>query len=84
MIRRFVFAVAATSLAAAPALAQPGRPANPAAGLSVAKSIRAGHQGGRRGNELAGGGLIVAVIAAAAVIAGVVVIADNGNNAASN
>ncbi|KIU26018.1 membrane protein [Sphingomonas melonis] len=84
MLKKVVFAIATTSLVAAPALARPNPAANPAASLSVAKSLRVGHAGGKHGNDLAGGGLIVAVIAAAAVVAGVVVIADSGNNSASN
>jgi SNF family Na+-dependent transporter len=70
-------AVAALSMVAAPAMAA----SNPAASLSVSKSVRASSASGKK-NELAGGGIIVAVLAAAAVVAGIVIIADD--NSSSN
>ncbi|RDE06111.1 hypothetical protein DVW87_10025 [Sphingomonas aracearum] len=74
-------AAAAVSMSAAPALAAP---ANPAASLSVAKSVRAGTSAGKKNNVVAAG-VIVAVLAAAAVAVGVVVVADDdGDDSDSN
>jgi len=73
-------AAAAATMAVAPAVAAP---ANPAASLSVAKSVRATSASGKK-NELAGGGVIVAVLAAAAVVAGIVIVADSDDNSDSN
>ena len=67
---------AALSLVSAPALAAT---ANPAAKLSVAKSVRATSPSGKK-SELAGGGIIVAIIAAAAVVAGIIIIADDNDS----
>ena len=67
MVSKALMAVAVAALAVAPAAAAP---ANPAASLSVAKSVRAGSASAKK-NDLAGGGVIVAVIAAAAVVAGI-------------
>ncbi|WP_447407077.1 hypothetical protein, partial [Clostridium perfringens] len=64
------------TLTVAPAAAAP---ANPAASLSVAKSVRTGSVSGKK-NELAGGGIIVAVIAAAAVVAGIIIVADSSDS----
>ncbi len=76
---RYLMAIAALSLASAPAFAAP---ANPAASLSVASSARVGTVGAHK-NKLAGGGLVVALIAAAAVVAGIVIIANNKDNPSS-
>ncbi|MFN3434434.1 MAG: hypothetical protein ACK4ZY_08530 [Sphingomonas sp.] len=73
-------AAAAATMAVAPAVAAP---ANPAASLSVAKSVRTGSASSKK-NELAGGGIIIALVAAAAVVAGIVVVADSDDNADSN
>jgi len=78
---KYLVAVAATSLAVAPAVAAP---ANPAASLSVAKSARAGAATSKDSKALAGGGLIVAAVAAAAVVAGIIIIADDGDDSDSN
>lgn len=67
---------ATLSMMAAPVLAAD---ANPAAKLSVAKSVRANSPAGKK-SELAGGGLIIAIIAAAAVVAGIIIIADNDDS----
>jgi hypothetical protein len=72
---KYFAAVAAASMAVAPAMAAP---ANPAASLSVAKSARAGTSA--KGEQLAGGGIIVAIIAAAAVIVGIVIVADEDDS----
>ncbi len=76
---KFFAAVAAASMAFAPAMAAP---TNPAASLSVSKSVRAGASKGKGDSLLGatGGGAIVAVLAAAAVIAGIVVVATDNNN----
>ncbi|MEH3158655.1 MAG: hypothetical protein PGN08_06735 [Sphingomonas taxi] len=73
-------AAAAATMAVAPAVAAP---ANPAASLSVAKSVRTGSASAKK-NELAGGGIVIALIAAAAVVAGIVVVADSDDSADSN
>ncbi len=76
----YIMAAAAATMAVAPAMAAP---VNPAASLSVSKSVRAGSTSAKK-NELAGGGIIIALIAAAAVVAGIVVVASNDSNADSN
>ena len=73
---KYLMAAAAITMAAAPAVAAP---ANPAASLSVSKSVRAGSITAKK-NELAGGGAIVAIIAAIAVIAGIVVVANEDDS----
>lgn len=73
---RTLAAMAAVTLASAPAMAAP---ANPAASLSLAGNARVGSSAKHK-DDLLGGGLIVAIIAAAAVVVGVVVVADNSNN----
>lgn len=77
---KYLAAVAAVTMTVAPAVAAP---ANPAASLSVSKSVRTGSASAKK-NELAGGGIIIALVAAAAVIAGIVVVADSDDNADSN
>jgi hypothetical protein len=77
---KFIMAASAATMAIAPAMAAP---VNPAASLSVSKSVRAGSASAKK-NELAGGGIIVALIAAAAVIAGIVIVADSDDDADSN
>ncbi len=76
MVAKFLMAAAAAALAVAPAAAAP---ANPAASLSVAKSVRTGSASAKK-NELAGGGLIIALVAAAAVVAGIVIVADDNGD----
>jgi len=76
---KFVMAAAAATMAVAPAVAAP---ANPAASLSVSKSVRAGSASAKK-NELAGGGIVIALIAAAAVVAGIVVVADSDDSSES-
>ena len=70
---KYLTAAAAATMAVAPVMAAP---ANPAASLSVSKSVRAGSASAKK-NDLAGGGFIVAIVAAAAVIAGIVIVATN-------
>lgn len=65
-----------TATVAAPAFAAP---TNPAASLSVAKSVRASAPSAKK-NNLAGGGLLAAIIAASVVAIGVVAIVDDGNS----
>ena len=64
----------------APAMAAPS---NPAASLSVSKSVRSGSATAKK-NELTGGGVIIAIAAAAAVIAGIVVVANSDATPSSN
>lgn len=71
-IAHYLMAASVATMAAAPAFAAP---ANPAASLSVAKSVRVGTPVTAK-NKAMGGGIIVAVLAAAAVIAGIVVVAQ--------
>ncbi|USU07044.1 hypothetical protein NF699_09505 [Sphingomonadaceae bacterium OTU29LAMAA1] len=80
MIRKYLAAVAATALVAAPVAAAP---ANSAASLSVAKSVRTGSTSAKK-NELAGGGIIIAILAAVAVGAGIWAVADSDDKADSN
>ena len=77
---KYLMAAAAATMAVAPAVAAP---ANPAASLSVAKSVRAGSVSGKK-NELAGGGILIAVLAVAAVAAGIVVVADDNSGRADS
>lgn len=72
---KFLSAVAATALVAAPVAAAP---ANPAASLSVSKSVRASAPTAK-GNKLAGGGILAAIIAAGVVAIGVVAIVKDDN-----
>ncbi len=76
MTAKYLAALAATALVAAPVAAAPY---NPAASLSVAKSVRTATKSTKK-NELAGGGLIIALLAGVAVVAGVVIIADNNDS----
>jgi len=80
MIAKYLAALAATALVAAPVMAAP---ANPAANLSVSKSVRAGSVSAKK-NELAGGGIIIAILAVVAIGAGIYVIADSDDDADSN
>lgn len=73
---KYLMAAAAATMAVAPAVAAP---ANPAAGLSVAKSARAGSKATNQ-SDLAGGGFIVAIIAGVLVIVGIVVVADEDDS----
>ncbi len=66
---KLMLAVAASSMAVAPAMAAP---VNPAASLSVAKSVRAG-SATAKDSEAVGGGVLAALIVAA--VAAIVVIA---------
>lgn len=72
---KYMAAFAATALAASPVLAAP---ANPAASLSVSKSVRAGSVKGK--DKAVGGGVFIALLAAAAVAAGIVVVASNDDS----
>ncbi len=69
-------AVAAVSMAAAPALAAP---VNPAASLSVSKSVRASAPA-KGTNKFGGTGAVVAVLALLAVIGGVIAASKDGNS----
>ena len=79
-LAKYLMTAAVATFAAAPVLAAP---ANPAARLSVAKSVRASAPVTAK-NDAMGGGIVVAVLAAAAVIAGIVIIADEDDDADSN
>lgn len=72
-------AAAALSMTAAPALAAP---ANPAASLSVSKSVRAASPSGKS-NKLAGSSLIPAVLALAIVAGGIYIAVDDNNKSKS-
>jgi hypothetical protein len=72
---KYMGAAAAAALDASPVMAAP---ANPAASLSVSKSVRAGSTKGK--DELAGGGVFVAVIAAVAVIIGIIIVAQEDDS----
>lgn len=77
---KYIMAAAAATMAVAPAMAAP---VNPAASLSVSKSVRTGSVSAKK-DKLAGGGIIVAILAAAAVVAGIVIVADSDDDADSN
>jgi hypothetical protein len=79
MIRKYLAAVAATALVAAPVAAAP---ANPAASLSVSKSVRTGSASAKK-NDLAGGS-ILAVILAVSIGAFVAVAASQDDSPDSN
>lgn len=79
MSRLLVAAVGALSLAATPALAAPASSYNPAASLSVAKSVRAATPSGKK-SGLAQPGAIVGLVLAAAVVAGGIFIAVDDNS----
>ena len=70
---KYLGAVAALSMATAPALAAP---VNPATSLSVAKSVRASAQS-KDASKLHGTGLVVAAVAAIAIVAGIIIIATD-------
>ena len=76
MIKKYLAALAATALTAAPVVAAP---ANPAASLSLSKSVRTGATAHKK-SDLAGGGLLIAILASVAVVVGIVVVADGGNS----
>ena len=78
-IRNLAAAAAALSMIAAPALAAP---ANPAASLSVAKSVRASSPNAKS-NKLAGSSIIPAVLALAIVAGGVYLAIDGSNKSKS-
>lgn len=67
-VGKFMMAAAVTLMTVSPAVAAT---ANPAAKLSVAKSVRASAPAGKDRQSL-GGGLIVPIIALAAVIGGII------------
>ena len=75
-IKSIVAAACVVALGATPVLAAP---ANSAAGLSVAKSVRASVPA-KKGNKLAAPGAIIALIAAAAIVAGGIIIAVDDNS----
>ena len=75
MVSKFLTAIAATTLAAAPVAANS---AQNASALSVAKSVRATATT-KGGQKLAGGGIVFALLAAA-IVAGGVIIATDGDS----
>jgi len=75
-IKSIVATACIATLSATPVLAAP---ANIAASLSVAKSVRASAPS-KKGNKLAAPGAIIGLIGAAAIIAGGVIIAVDDNS----
>lgn len=73
---KYLMAAAAATMAVAPAFAAP---VNPAASLSVAKSVRTG-SASTKNSDLQGGGIFVALIAAAAVIVGIIIVAKEDDS----
>ena len=69
----------AATLIAAPVAASAQQAANPAASLSVVKSVRAATPAQKK-SALAGGGLIAAVIAAGVVAIGVIAIVNDSDS----
>ncbi len=84
MSKSFAGSLAALAMMSAPIAAAPAyaAPANPAASLSVAKSVRASAPSDGK-SKLAGGGLLAALIVAGVVAIGVVA-AVKDDNADSN
>jgi hypothetical protein len=78
MSKSFAGSLAALAMIAAPVAAS-AAPANPAASLSVAKSVRASAPSSKR-SELAGGGLLAALIVAGVVAIGVVAVVQDGDS----
>jgi hypothetical protein len=76
MFTKYMAALAATALVAAPVMAAP---VNPAASLSLSKSVRAGTPTAKK-SQLAGGGLLIGIAVAISVVVGIVVVADGGNS----
>ncbi|MGP7796480.1 hypothetical protein [Sphingomonas sp. CLY1604] len=81
MPKTFAGSLAAMAMIAAPIAATPAfaAPTNPAASLSVAKSVRASAPTDGK-SKLAGGGLLAALIAAGVVAIGVVAIVNDGDS----
>ncbi|WP_375398808.1 hypothetical protein [uncultured Sphingomonas sp.] len=73
---KYIAPLAVMSMVAAPALAAP---ANPAASLSVAKSVRAGSST-KKSSHLVGPALIIGLLALAAVVTTVVIVADDSDS----
>jgi len=73
---KYLGAVAALSMATAPAMAAP---VNPAASLSVAKSVRASTPM-TNGNKLHGAGVFIAAAAVIGVVVAIVLIADDNKS----
>jgi len=73
-------AAAAVTMTASPVMAAA---TNPAASLSVAKSVRASAPAGKK-SELAGGGIFGILIAAGIVAIGVVAIVNDDDDSDSN
>lgn len=69
---KYLMAAAVATMSVAPVAA-----ANPAAGLSISKSVRSGSVSGKKSDLAGGGGFFVAIIAVVAVIAGIVIVASN-------
>ena len=81
MLKKFLAAAAVASLSVSPALAAT---ANPAAGLSVAKSVRASAPSAKQ-NELGGNfGFVGLAILAGIVAIGVIAIVNDDDNSDSN
>lgn len=76
MVSKFLTAIDATSLAAAPVAANA---AQNASALSVAKSVRATAPT-KGGQKLAGGGIVFALLAAAIVAGGVIIAVDDDDS----
>lgn len=75
-VGKFLMAAAVVSMTAAPAFAAP---ANPAASLSISKSVRASAHSGKK-SKVGGTGLIIAVLAAVAVAGGIVAATSNSSS----
>ncbi len=84
MTKTFAGSIAALAMTVAPLAAKPAfaAPVNPAASLSVAKSVRASAPSAKK-NNLAGGGLIAILIVAGVVAVGVLA-ATQDDDADSN
>ena len=79
MSKSFAGSLAALAMIAAPVAAS-AAPVNPAASLSVAKSVRASAPSGKANKAAGGGALLGALIAAGVVAIGVVAIVKDDNS----
>lgn len=75
-VGKFLMAAAVASMTVAPAFAAP---ANPAAKLSLSKSVRASSTSSKKSKAVETG-VIIGVIAAVAVVGGVIAATSNSNS----
>lgn len=82
-INSVLSSIAAAGLALAPVAASAAPAANPAASLSVVKSVR-GSAATSKDSNLFGGGILAAIIVAGIAAIGVIAIVNDGDDSDSN